>query len=65
MNYVFDGNEILLHGAKEGHKMANVHSNENVCFTVVGNATFLPGRSTSAYESIIVSGKASIVASRP
>jgi hypothetical protein len=39
MNFVFEGEEIFLHGAKEGHKFDNNFGNDNVCFTVVGSAT--------------------------
>jgi uncharacterized protein len=63
MNFVFEGEEIFLHGAKEGHKIDNIAGNDNVCFTVVGSATFIPDRSTTAYESVIVFGKATIVSS--
>jgi hypothetical protein len=39
MNFVFEGEEIFLHGAKEGHKFDNIFGNDNVCFTVVGSVT--------------------------
>lgn len=63
INYVFEGDEIFIHGANEGHKMDNMLHNSDVCFTVVGKATFIPERSTTAYESAIVFGKASMVTS--
>jgi nitroimidazol reductase NimA-like FMN-containing flavoprotein (pyridoxamine 5'-phosphate oxidase superfamily) len=63
MNYVFEGDEIFLHGAKEGYRTDNLVGNGNVCFTVVGSATFVPERLTTAYESVIVFGKATIASS--
>ena len=63
MNYVFEGDEIFLHCAKEGHKIDNMLNNPNVCFTVVGKAILIPERSTTAYESAIVFGKATIMLS--
>jgi uncharacterized protein len=63
MNYVFEGDEIFLHGAREGHRADNIAANGNVCFTVVGSEAFVPERLTTAYESVIVFGKAIIVSS--
>ena len=63
MNYVFDGDEIFLHGANEGHRMDNLLHNQDVCFTVVGKATLILERSTTAYESAIVFGKATLISS--
>jgi nitroimidazol reductase NimA-like FMN-containing flavoprotein (pyridoxamine 5'-phosphate oxidase superfamily) len=63
MNHVLDGDEILLHCATEGHKLDNIRHNSNVCFTVVGKAVLIPERSTTAYESVIAFGKASVVTS--
>jgi nitroimidazol reductase NimA-like FMN-containing flavoprotein (pyridoxamine 5'-phosphate oxidase superfamily) len=63
MNYVFDGDEILLHCALDGHKLDNIRQNDKVCFTVVGKARLIPERLVTAYESVIVFGKASLVSS--
>ena len=63
MNYVFEDGEILLHCALDGHKIDNMRNNERVCFTVVGKAILIPERSVTAYESVIVFGKASIISS--
>jgi len=63
LNYALDGDEILIHCALEGHKMDNIRHNSMVCFTVIGRATLIPERSTTAYQSVIVFGKASIVSS--
>jgi len=63
MNFVFEGDEIFLHGAIEGHKIDNISGHADVCFTVVGSAIFVPDRSTTAYESVIIFGKATIASS--
>jgi len=57
------GDEIFLHGAIEGHKIDNISGHADVCFTVVGSAIFVPDRSTTAYESVIIFGKATIASS--
>lgn len=59
LNYVFIDEKIYFHCAKNaGHKLANIRFCPNVCFTVVGNANVLPDQFSTAYESVIVFGKA-------
>ncbi len=50
MNYVFEGDWIFLHGAGEGHKIDNILANEDVCFSIVGEAVLAPERTTTLYN---------------
>lgn len=61
VNYAFDGEYIYIHCAKEGHKIENLKKFSNVCFTVVKSYEILPDELSTAYESVIVFGKASII----
>lgn len=61
LSYVLIGNQLYLHSAPEGHKLSNIAVNSKVCFTVVGRMKLLPERFSTAYESVIVDGTASIV----
>ena len=63
VNYVFDGEEsILIHGAPEGHKLANLRGNPRASFTVVSRAETLPEEFTTAFESVIAFGRATELA---
>lgn len=59
VNYICDNGFIYFHcAANTGHKLKNIDSNPNVCFTVVGNVTVIPEKFTTSYESVIVFGTA-------
>jgi nitroimidazol reductase NimA-like FMN-containing flavoprotein (pyridoxamine 5'-phosphate oxidase superfamily) len=63
LNYVYDvsARRIYFHSAREGHKLNALKANEKVCFTVVGKAKVLPDALSTAYESAIFFGRASLV----
>lgn len=61
MNYTYVNGNIYLHGAKEGHKLDNLKSNNKVCFTIVGQTELMPEEFSTAYESIVIFGKAKII----
>lgn len=61
VNYVFDGKDIYIHCALEGHKIENIKKHPKVCFTVVKNYEILPDELSTAYQSAIVFGKASLI----
>ncbi|MGL6193922.1 MAG: pyridoxamine 5'-phosphate oxidase family protein [Thermoguttaceae bacterium] len=61
MNYIVNENQIILHCATSGRKLDNIRENPKVTFCVVGNTKILPQTFTSIYESVIVSGAASII----
>lgn len=56
INYVWDGkNSIYLHCAPEGKKLRCIESSPEVSFCIVGRTQVIPGKFTTAYESIILS----------
>lgn len=59
LNYVLYNNKIYFHCAKNvGHKLENIKYFPTVCFTVVGKTQLLPDKFSTAYESVVVFGKA-------
>jgi nitroimidazol reductase NimA-like FMN-containing flavoprotein (pyridoxamine 5'-phosphate oxidase superfamily) len=61
LNYVFYGNNIYFHCAKEGSKLDYLRNNPKVSFCVVGETKVLPSQFGTLYESVIVSGISSEV----
>ncbi len=59
--YVREDNALFFHCATEGRKMENIKSNPRISFTVTGRNRIIPERLTTYYESVIVSGRASLV----
>ena len=61
ISYVWDGaSTIYLHCAPEGRKLRCITRNPNVSFCVVGNTKVALAKFTTAYESIVIKGKARI-----
>jgi len=58
LNFVYDGNAIYFHCAKEGHKVDNLRFNDKVSFCVVGKAQVVPDVFTTKYKSAVVFGVA-------
>jgi len=58
LSYVLRNNCLYFHCALEGSKLDNIQLNNKVCFTVVGKTKILPEQFSTAYESVIVLGKA-------
>lgn len=64
LNFVWDGATCLyIHCAPEGRKLRMLKDNPNVSFCVVGKVNLHPRQLTTAYESIVIQGQASIVES--
>ncbi len=63
VNYYVDGQEnaIFFHCATAGDKLTHIAANSRVCFTVVTQAKIDAPRLTTYYESVIVTGTASVV----
>lgn len=61
MNYAVVGNRIYLHCATEGRKLRALKNDSRVSFCVVGERRVVPEEFTTEFESVIVSGRASIV----
>ncbi|MDD7318481.1 MAG: pyridoxamine 5'-phosphate oxidase family protein [Prevotella sp.] len=61
VNHIWDGgSSIYIHCAPEGRKLRAIKSHPEVSFCVVGHTNLLPNKFTTEYESIVISGKASI-----
>lgn len=59
INYAWDGEDyIYLHCAPEGHKLDCIDINPNISFCIVGRTDVISNKFTTAYESVIVRGKA-------
>lgn len=61
LNYVFRNDCLYFHCALEGHKITNILANSKVSFCVVGRTRVLPAEFSTEYESVIVTGEASVV----
>jgi nitroimidazol reductase NimA-like FMN-containing flavoprotein (pyridoxamine 5'-phosphate oxidase superfamily) len=62
VSFVFDGDEIYIHSAIEGRKISDIEANPPVCFAVLGNYAYAAGHCDFAYESVLVFGKAWLLA---
>ena len=64
LNFVWDGNDCFyVHCAPEGRKLRMISENRNVSFCIVGNVSLKPQLFTTAYESVVLRGEASVVES--
>lgn len=54
-------NTIYIHGASEGAKLRLIAENDCVVFTCVGKTHLLPAQFSTEYESVVVTGRATIV----
>lgn len=61
VNYVYDHGRIIIHGAKEGHKIESIRKNDKVSFCVIDEDTVVPEKYTTAYRSVIVFGRAAVM----
>jgi uncharacterized protein len=61
VNYVYIDDSIYFHSALEGQKLDNIQYTNKVSFCVVGQTEVLAEQFSTAYESVVVFGKASEV----
>jgi len=62
LNYVWDGNEnIYIHCAPDGRKLRMIQRNSRVAFCIVGRVELRPELFTTAYESVVMRGRAEVV----
>ena len=61
LNYVLRNDSLYFHCAMEGHKLDNLLANSRVSFCVVGRTNVLPAEFSTEFESVIATGKASVV----
>jgi nitroimidazol reductase NimA-like FMN-containing flavoprotein (pyridoxamine 5'-phosphate oxidase superfamily) len=60
LNYVLRDDSLYFHCALEGRKLDNLLANSRVSFCVVGCTNVLPAEFSTEFESVIVTGKASV-----
>lgn len=63
LNFVWEGECIYFHCAPQGKKLDALEHCGQVSFCVVGDVKLQPSMFTTQYESVILKGKAAIVAS--
>ena len=61
LSYVYLGNSIYLHCAREGRKLSHIRRDPRVSFCVVGEAYPLPDKFSMQYRSAMAFGQASEV----
>lgn len=61
VNYCWKDGKIIIHSAREGHKIDAVRENDKVSFCVVAEKTVIPEKYTTAYKSAIVFGRARLI----
>lgn len=62
VSFVFDGDLALyLHCAPEGRKLRAIEHHPQVSFAIVGKTQVIPHKFTTNYESVVLTGEASII----
>ena len=61
INYVYDGDSIYVHCARQGHKLDGIIRNPKCSMCIVDKDDVVPEEFTSYFRSVIVFGRAVIV----
>lgn len=63
LNYFYapEDSALYFHGAVNGRKIENITANGNVSFVVIGSEQIAEEQLTTRYESVIVTGIASLI----
>ena len=61
MSYVYDGEALYFHCAKNGHKLDAIKSYDKASFCVVDQDYVVPQKYTTLFRSVIIFGRASVV----
>ena len=61
MCYYFNGEKIYFHSAASGHKMDAIANCDKASFCVVSEDRNIPEKLTTAYKSVVVFGRVTIV----
>lgn len=61
VNYVYDGEVIYVHCARQGHKIDSIVRNPRCSMCIVEKDDVVPAEFTSYFRSVIVFGRAEIV----
>lgn len=59
--YVPEDHAIYFHCFVKGRKLDNIMKNDRVSFVVVGNEKIIPERFVTHYESVVITGTASLI----
>ena len=57
VNYAYEDNKIIFHGANEGHKFDSIKKNDKVSFCVVEKDEVIAAEFNTMYRSVIAFGK--------
>lgn len=61
LSYVFDGDKLYFHCAKEGHKIDAIRKNPKASFCVIAQDEIVPEKYTTCYRSVIAFGSVRIL----
>lgn len=61
MSYVYGGNNLYMHSAKEGHKIDSIVKNNKVSFSVIDRDDVIQSTFTTHFRSVTIFGKARIL----
>ena len=61
ISYVYDGEHIYFHSAREGHKIDAIRRNPNASFAVIDQDEIVPEKYTTYFRSVIVFGSIRII----
>ena len=61
LNYVFVNDKVYFHSAKSGHKIDALANGDKASFCVVDKSDLVPEEFATAYKSVIVFGRISVV----
>lgn len=64
ISFVYYDNKIILHGAKEGHKIDAIRNCNKASFSVIDKDQIVPEEYTTYYQSVIAFGKIKILESK-
>lgn len=63
LNFVWEDDCIYFHCARQGKKLDVLERKDQVSFCIVGDVKLQPGKFTTEYESVILTGEATIITS--
>lgn len=61
LSYVYDGDKLYFHCAKEGHKIDAIRKNPKASFCVIAQDEIVPEKYTTCYRSVIAFGSVRIL----
>ena len=61
LSYVYDGDKLYFHCAKEGHKIDAIRKNPKASFCVIAQDEIVPDKYTTCYRSVIAFGSVRIL----